>query len=181
VITELLLPMLDEYGDQLLIAGIDTSQPGGAQLYQAAIQWYQVREDRRGVPTLICNDVILVGGAEIPDQFPTMVEQGLASGGIEWPDFPGMDVVAAQAESQATPTPAPPVTATEEPNLFATAEPDSDDTRCPVGQEGCGDAISSTVALTGTQDSVAPTQVPVVVSRPSDGSVVRLVYFWADT
>ena len=37
VITELLVPMLEEYGEQLQIAGIDTSQPGGAQLYAAVI------------------------------------------------------------------------------------------------------------------------------------------------
>jgi uncharacterized membrane protein len=114
VITELLVPMIDTYGQQLQIAGIDTSQSGGALLYQAAIEYYEIPDERRGVPTLVVGDVVLVGGSEIPEFFPTMVEEGLAAGGIDWPDIPGLAEMFQQAEAEATKaaatTPTPPAT-----------------------------------------------------------------------
>ncbi len=114
VIKELLVPMVDKYGDQLQIIGIDTTQPDGGQLYQAAIDHFQIAPERRGVPTLIIKDIVLVGSGEIPEQFPGLVEEGLASGGIGWPDLPGFApelAVEAQAEptaqAQSTPTSSP--------------------------------------------------------------------------
>ena len=91
VIDELLAPMAGEYGNQLQIMAIDTSQSAGLLVYKAAVQRYQI--ERQGVPTLVISDVVLIGTREIPDQFPSLVEEGLASGGIGWPDIPGLDQV----------------------------------------------------------------------------------------
>lgn len=99
VINEVLTPMVNDYGDRLQIVGIDTSQPAGYQLYQAVVERYQIPRERQGVPTLVIGDVVLVGGREIPEQFPALVEKGLAAGGIGWPDIPGL----AQAISEARP------------------------------------------------------------------------------
>jgi len=85
VINELLLPMMDEYGDQLQIMAVDVSRPEGAQLYNFAIMRYKIPDDKKGVPTLIVGDTILVGDGEIPEQFPGIVEDALAAGGIPWP------------------------------------------------------------------------------------------------
>ncbi len=113
VITEVLVPMTEEYGDQLQVVGIDTSQPNGSALYQTTINHFQIPDERRGVPTLIVNDVILVGSGEIPDQFPTMVEEILADGGNTWPDIPGLaDALSTDAEPEPTPTPTPEATPT---------------------------------------------------------------------
>lgn len=90
VITEDLPPLMDQYQDRLQIAGINVSSEEGQKLYQAAIDYYRIPEDRTGVPTLIVGNTVLVGSLEIPDQFPAIVEQGLARQGIPWPDFPGM-------------------------------------------------------------------------------------------
>jgi len=97
VIDELLSPMAGDYGDRLQIVGIDTSQSAGLKLYQATVERYQIPRERQGVPTLVIGDVVLVGGREIPEQFPALVEDGLAAGGIGWPDIPGL----AQAPSEA--------------------------------------------------------------------------------
>jgi len=107
VIQNLLIPMIDEYGDQLQIIGVDTTQPEGGQLYQVVIEHYQIPPERRGVPTLIVGDVILVGSGEIPAEFPTMVEELLAAGGIGWPDIPGFapEIAAEDAEAEATTEP----------------------------------------------------------------------------
>ena len=96
-IEEVLSPMANDYGDRLQIVAIDTSQPAGLQLYQAAVQRYQIPRERQGVPTLVVGDVVLVGGREIPDQFPALVEEGLAAGGIGWPDIPGLAQVVSEA------------------------------------------------------------------------------------
>ena len=102
VINEDLPPLINQYGDQLLIIGIDTSLPEGSQIYQAAIARFQIPENRRGVPAMIVGDTVLVGSQEIPEQLPGIIETGLASGGIEWPDIPGFKELFEAAESQET-------------------------------------------------------------------------------
>jgi uncharacterized membrane protein/glutaredoxin len=104
VIKEVLMPMMDEYGKQLQILGVDTTKPDGGQLYQKAVERYQIPSQRRGVPTLIIGEVVLVGSGEIPEQFPTLVENYLAAGGINWPDIPEL-IQAVPPESQQKPTP----------------------------------------------------------------------------
>ena len=98
VIDELLLPMAGDYGDRLQIVEIDTSQPAGLQLYRATVERYQIPRERQGVPTLVVGDVVLVGGREIPEQFPALVEEGLAAGGIGWPDIPGLAQIPSEAQ-----------------------------------------------------------------------------------
>ena len=90
VITETLTPMIEQYAGKLEIVGIDISVEQGAALYQDTIQAFQIPEDRLGVPTLIIGETVLVGALEIPEQFPGMVEAGLAAGGIDWPQVPGL-------------------------------------------------------------------------------------------
>ncbi len=96
VIEELLSPMVNDYGERLQIMAIDTSQSAGLELYNAAVQRYQIQQ--QGVPTLVIRDVVLIGSREIPDQFPSLVEEGLASGGIAWPDIPGLDQVPSEVQ-----------------------------------------------------------------------------------
>jgi uncharacterized membrane protein len=85
------LPLIkQEFGDQLQLVGIDTSNRVGAELYEKAVAALDIPEDRLGVPTLIVDDIVLVGGQEIPERLPKIVEAGLESGGIAWPAIPGL-------------------------------------------------------------------------------------------
>jgi len=93
VINQLLLPMQDEYGEQLQILGIDTSNEAGQALYSRAVEHFAIPDTRLGVPTMIVRNTVLVGGQEIPDQFPEIVKEGLASGGIGWPDIPDLALI----------------------------------------------------------------------------------------
>ena len=104
VINELLIPMQDEYGEQLHIVGINTSNPAGQALYGRAIEHFKIPQNRRGVPALIVQDTILIGGMEIPDKFPGIVEEGLAAGGIGWPDIPDLDLIIPDLPPSADPT-----------------------------------------------------------------------------
>ncbi len=103
VINELLLPMQETYGEQLQIAGIDTTQPAGSELYGRAVERYEIPENRLGVPMMIIADTVLVGGREIPDRFPQLVEEGLASGGIGWPDIPDLTLIVPDLPPSANP------------------------------------------------------------------------------
>lgn len=143
VITEVLVPMVDDYGNQLQILGINTSQPEGGQLYQAVIEQYQIPRERQGVPTLIVGEVILVGSGEIPDQFPTLVREGLATGGIYWPDIPGLNqILLTEVEQQPSPAPTLQTTATSP----ATSLPQTIATPTPT----LGPQATSTPTLTPT-------------------------------
>jgi uncharacterized membrane protein/thiol-disulfide isomerase/thioredoxin len=128
VINETLLPMMEQYGEQLAVIGIDISQPGGAALYEASTQQFQVPDELQGVPRLVVGDRYLVGSLQIPQEFPGIVEQGLASGGIDWPAIPGLaEALAAsqqaeQAQQDAAATAAPTAAATPSPAAIATPE-----------------------------------------------------------
>jgi uncharacterized membrane protein len=96
-------PLVAKYPGQLDIVGVDVSQAVGQNLYQAALTQFNVSDDRIGVPTLIVGAVVLVGSEEIPAQLPGLVEKGLAVGGIDWPEIPGLQtVLAAQPSTTAS-------------------------------------------------------------------------------
>ncbi|MCJ7514080.1 MAG: hypothetical protein MUO23_14085 [Anaerolineales bacterium] len=100
-------PLLETYGDQVQILAIDISQPGGQNLYLSAIERFAIPDTRRGVPALVAGDVVLVGGREIPEQFPGIIEAALASGGLDWPDIPGLQEALAQLPPPASSSPTP--------------------------------------------------------------------------
>ncbi len=82
------------------IVGVDVNHPIGYDLYQAALTKYEVSDDRIGVPTLILGSNVLVGADEIEAHIAELIEAGLASGGTEWPDIPGLSqVIAAQDQA----------------------------------------------------------------------------------
>ena len=91
VITEVFPLLFDQYGDQIEIIGIDITNPAAQPLFQAAIEFYEIPDEVRGsVPLLTVGDTWLIGSRDIPEQFPGMIEAGLAQGGIDWPAIPGL-------------------------------------------------------------------------------------------
>jgi uncharacterized membrane protein len=94
--TNVFPPLRDQYGEQLYILEVDVSTTEGQLLYQEALDTFEIPDERRGVPTLIVADVVMVGSAEIPEQFPGLIETYLAQGGIDWPPLPGLEEFAPQ-------------------------------------------------------------------------------------
>lgn len=123
VIEQTLIPMMEQYGDRLMVIGIDISQPGGQALYTASTEQFQVPEEMQGVPRLVVGDRYLVGSVQIPQEFPGIVEQGLVSGGIDWPAIPGL--AEALAANQPTDEPAPAATPTADVAAVAAAATDT--------------------------------------------------------
>src|SRR4030043_151836 len=67
VITEVLPPIFEKYGDKLSMVGIDISQSGGHTLFLNALIYFNL--DHGGVPFLVVGDSFLVGAIDIPEQF----------------------------------------------------------------------------------------------------------------
>jgi len=90
-VREEFLPLLKEtYGEQVQLLEIDTSTDG-VDLYFAAVEDFEIPPARQGVPAVIVEDQLLVGSFEIPDQLPGIIDRGLKSGGISWPEITGLE------------------------------------------------------------------------------------------
>ncbi|CAG0932617.1 hypothetical protein TFLX_02683 [Thermoflexales bacterium] len=111
VMTEDLPPLLEKYGEQLQIVQVNVTQPEGQALFQAAVQHFNLA--RAGVPTLVVNDVVLMGSLEIPERLPGLIEEYLAQGGTDWPAIPGLvEALGPQTTPESTDAPAASVEAT---------------------------------------------------------------------
>lgn len=100
VITTVLPPLFEQYGDQLQMIGVDVSSESGSVIFRSALEHFQL--ERAGVPFLVVGDTHLVGSMEIPELFPGLIETFLAQGGVDWPDIPGLDQAINAAYQQAT-------------------------------------------------------------------------------
>jgi uncharacterized membrane protein len=145
VITEDLPPLLEKYGEQLQIVGVNTAEPGGQALFQAAIQQYNIPPERRGVPMLIVGDVVLVGSLEIPQRFPLLIEQYLAQGGVDWPAIPGLAEALAAVQTEPAPEPTPPMPGAETPGSTPAAAAKTPLPANP-GPAGAGLLVEETIA-----------------------------------
>lgn len=90
VISEGLPPLVERFGESLVIVAINTQSLEGQRLFRAAGSLYGIPPEQLGVPLLAVADRVLVGSFDIPDQLPGIVEAGLASGGIAWPEIDGL-------------------------------------------------------------------------------------------
>ena len=158
VITEDLPPLFEKYGDRLQIIGINTADPGGGALFDAAGEKFNIPSENRGVPFLVVADVVLIGSLDIPQQLPGLIEQYLAAGGVDWPDIPGLAEAIAQTEA-AQPTSAPAaVTTSPLPTAPAT-----------LGAP----TLVPTAAPTPVQPAPTPTPGILITGGPSDGFRAR--------
>ena len=72
---------------------VDASKEDGAIMFSEDSRRLGI--DGGGVPRLDVEEIYLVGSEQIPAEFPGIIEEGLASGGIPWPDVPGLDAALA--------------------------------------------------------------------------------------
>jgi len=104
VINNTLLPLVEEYGEQLQIIGVDVTQQQGQALFHSTMQKFDL--EQAGVPFLVIADTYLIGSIDIPEKFPGMVEGYLAQGGVDWPDIPGLAEALKAPQNAQEPTPA---------------------------------------------------------------------------
>src|SRR3989304_3415789 len=153
-ITQDLPVLLERFGGQLEILALDTGTLTGAALFRATVALYSIPGERQGVPMLIVGAVVLMGSVEIPEELPTLVEQGLAAGGIAWPDIPGLQeaiataaATSAEAAKSLTPT------------MNATPVRGTDPTRPPVSP-----------GSPASEQTLAPLSAAIDLSQPQSGN-----------
>jgi len=104
VMSNVLPPLENQYGDRLEIAMIETSSdPTNYELYLAAIELFDVPPDRQGVPVIFIGDTYLVGSREIPNKLDGLIQRYLDQGGVDYPPLPGLDAITGEP-SQVEPT-----------------------------------------------------------------------------
>ena len=130
VINNTLLPLIEKYGEQLQIIGINVTQEQGQALFLSAMQMFNL--EQAGVPFLVIDDMYLIGSLDIPEKFPGLVDDYLAQGGVDWPEVPGlMEALALDVETatalpptQSATLQSPPVPVTASPTFVSpTATP----------------------------------------------------------
>lgn len=139
VIDEVLPPLVEQYNDHLIIVGVDITTAGGNALFQEALEYFNL--ERGGVPFLVIGDQYLVGSYDIPEQFPGLVEDYLAQGGMDWPAIPGL------AEA------------------LKVSQEAAESTQVPTAE-----AVSATIAATPTLETLAvtPTAGGLILSDHTD-------------
>ncbi|MCB2178783.1 vitamin K epoxide reductase family protein [bacterium] len=155
VITEVLPPLFDQYGEQLSILGVDVSQEAGSALFTATIDALEFPANQAGVPFMVIGDTILIGSDQIPQQLPGMIAGGVANSGIAWPDVaPIQEFLLASGFIDAqgldtTPTPSPELPTEEAAAAADTVEPTAEEVlptaTTPPAAEDSGNASDITV------------------------------------
>jgi uncharacterized membrane protein len=84
-------PIVAFEGDVLQILYIDTTTQVGNELYIANVDRFQIPPEDQVVPIMVVGEQLLIGGLEIPDQLPGLVDTWLGEGGLPWPDIPGLE------------------------------------------------------------------------------------------
>lgn len=143
VITQVLPPLLEQYGEQLQIIGIDVSNESGSILFKYTLQKFGLQSG--GVPFLVIGDVYLVGSQEIPQKLPGMIEDLLAQGGVDWPNITGLDQALEAANLAESETTNPP--SQEQVNVPAPAQDEESaqllpDLAARLNQDPQGNALS---------------------------------------
>lgn len=97
VMTEVLPPLQQQYGDRLDIKLIEISDPQAADLLDRAAAAMGFKPGEYGVPFLIIGDHVLMGSLQIPAELPGLIETYVARGGVDYPNIPGLEKLAQQS------------------------------------------------------------------------------------
>jgi len=88
VIQNVLPPLTQKYGSQFDLLMIEVKgQKDVDNLYSIAAS-YKFTKEQTGVPFLIIGDQVLVGSDQVREQLPTLIDDHLKRGGLDWPSNP---------------------------------------------------------------------------------------------
>jgi len=93
--------MQNELGTKLHIRLIEIDYPENYELLIRAEDHFSVKPEERAIPILIIDGQALIGEDAIRENLRDIVEQGILSGGIPWPDIPNFDPAAIISEENA--------------------------------------------------------------------------------
>lgn len=101
VLNNLLLPMQDEFGTKLDIRLVEIDYADNYELLIHTEEHFGVKAEERAIPTLVVGDGIMIGQDVIESELRGIVENGILSGGIDWPDIPNFDPAAIVSKENA--------------------------------------------------------------------------------
>lgn len=179
VINETLLPMMEQYGQQLQIIGLDVTQQNGQTLFLSALQKFNLQQG--GVPFLVVDDTYLIGSLDIPEKFPGLVESYLTQGGVDWPDIPGLSEAIAQT-TQADAATAAASTQTETLQTTPEPAPASSTVTAPIATPGltAHDVQTSNWQENFSRDPIGNT-IAVIVLVLMLASIVSTIFIFRKT
>lgn len=168
VVAEDIQPLIDLYGDQLVIVPVDISIDSGSRLFAKVLENLNRPTSQATVPFLLVGSFALDGPFQIQEELPILVAAGAGNQGIAWPndsallaylenegylDADGIDitptpgpeaVTGEQGQDAAEPTP------TEEPAAISTEEvtaaelePGTNPGVTPFDEDGGGELFGS--------------------------------------
>ncbi len=159
VINGTLLPMVEKYGEQLQIIGIDVTQQQGQVYFTSAMKKFNL--ESAGVPFLVIDNMYLVGSADIPEKFPGLVETYLAQGGVDWPDIPELREAILRSSEDGTAT-------------AAVTTPETIDSTATIP------APSATIQTTSEPVTVSPA-APTPTALPGIVGIHTETSYWLET
>jgi uncharacterized membrane protein len=90
VLLDVLPPLQEQYGDQLQVTLVElVNLQDIDRLYQLGAA-FGLEKEQVNLPFLVLDNTALVGAEQIPNRLPTLIEQHLATGGVDFPDLPGL-------------------------------------------------------------------------------------------
>jgi uncharacterized membrane protein len=124
--------LMDNGTLQLLL--VNTSVGEGSTMFVEDSQRLGLAQS--GVPRLDISDDYLVGSADIPVLFPSLIADGLKGGGIGWPAVPGIEAAVAPFETSAATSPNDDTATTEGDTETTGDDEDGDAAILPAGTDG---------------------------------------------
>ncbi len=101
--TEVLLPLREKYTTRLEIIEVEVRDADTSGRLDRASAALGFPSGSVGVPFLIIGNKGLIGSLQIPAELPGLIEQHLASGGVDLPKLPGLENIASVAGSSGQP------------------------------------------------------------------------------
>ena len=154
-------PLVGIFGESLELLYVNTYTQLGYELYLAAIELLNIPSDLQVVPIMIVDNQLLIGGNEIPDQLPGIIEQGLARGGIDWADLSGLSL--ALNALVPAPTESPPTEETV-PEPSASVPPSGNATETPPDQTPLSATTTSTPGPSSSKNNPTESLVAEEIS-----------------
>ncbi len=102
VLDEVIYPLESELGTKLHLSQVNIDYASNYELFLAFQTYFNLGADQRAVPTLVIGKQVLIGEDAIRKEFVTLVRDGVAAGGIDWPQLEGFDPAAIVDSSSTT-------------------------------------------------------------------------------
>ena len=91
VYNEVIEPMINEYGSELDVRLLKIDQPEYYELLISAEENFMIPSEKRGLPTTILGNLVLIGEDQNRTQLRSSVENLISMSYYDWPSIPGLD------------------------------------------------------------------------------------------